>query len=223
VIGATKGQPGSAESLAGAAIPRLLPIGVLISGKGTNLDAILSRCADGSLQAEPRAVVSNRATADGLAFSREKGIPTFAFSRNDYVDRHAQQIAMADWLEQHGVELVVLAGFDQILVPEFVARFPGRMINLHPSLLPAFPGGMHAVRDALAAGVKITGCTVHFVTDDLDGGPIILQEAVPVAEDDDEASLLARIHEAEHRILPAAIQLLAEGRIRIEDRKVRIL
>ena len=145
------------------------------------------------------------------------------FRREDYADRSSQQAAIGDCIEQHGVELVVLAGFDQILVPEFVARFPLRMINLHPSLLPAFSGGMHALRDALAAGVKVTGCTVHFVTNDLDGGPIVLQEAVCIAEDDDEESLLARVHEAEHRILPAAIRLYAEDRLRIEGPKVRIL
>ena len=200
-----------------------LPIGVLISGKGTNLDAILRRCADGSVDAEVRTVISNRSNAEGLGLGRRAAIPTYVFARGEYPDREAQQTAMADCLESRGVQLVALAGFDQILVPSFVARFPLRMINLHPSLLPAFAGGMHAVRDALEAGVKITGCTVHLVTDDLDGGPIITQEAVPVAEDDDEESLLARVHEAEHRILPAAIQLFAEGRLRIEGGKVRIL
>jgi len=199
---------------------RVLPIGVLISGKGTNLNAILARCENETLDAEVRAVISNRPSAEGLAYAKDRSVPTFLFAQGDYADRRAQQMAMAERLEGHGVELVVLAGFDQILVPQFVARFPGRMINLHPSLLPAFSGGMHAVRDALAAGAKVTGCTVHFVTDDLDGGPIILQEAVPVAEDDDEESLLARVHEAEHRLLPAAIQLCAEGRLRIEGRKV---
>lgn len=200
-----------------------LPIGVLISGQGTNLSVILSRSDDETLSAEPRVVISNRPGAEGLAFGRDRGVPTFAFARSDYADRLAQQTAIADALDAHGADLIVLAGFDQILVPEFVARFAGRMINLHPSLLPSFPGGMHAVRDALAAGVKLTGCTVHFVTDDLDGGPIILQEAVPVADDDDEQSLLQRVHEAEHRILPAAIQLFAEGRLRVEGRRVRTL
>ena len=204
-------------------VSRKLPVGVLISGRGTNLDAILRRCQERRLDAEVRAIISNRPQAPGLAFGRSRGIPTFVFAKSDYADREAQQIAMADCLDQHDVELVVLAGFDQILVPAFVQRFPLRMINLHPSLLPAFSGGMHAVRDALNAGVKVTGCTVHLVTDDLDGGPILLQEAVAVAEDDDEESLLARVHEAEHRILPAAIQLFAERRVRIDGAKVRIL
>ena len=200
-----------------------LPLGVLISGRGTNLAALLRCCEDGSLHADVRVASSNRPSAEGLEFARARGVPTFVFPRSDYPDRAAQQTAMADCLEQHGVELVVLAGFDQVLVPEFVARFPLRMINLHPSLLPAFSGGMHAVRDALEAGVKVTGCTVHLVTDDLDGGPIILQEAVPVDQDDDEESLLARVHEAEHVILPAAVQLFAEKRVLIEGSKVRIL
>lgn len=230
MIDAAKGRredavKGTAASLRarGSASTRALPIGVLISGKGTNLNAILARCADETLDAEVRAVISSRSGAEGLAYAQERDVPTFVFARNDYADRFAQQMAMADHLQALDVELVVLAGFDQVLVPEFVARFPHRMINLHPSLLPAFSGGMNALRDALAAGVKVTGCTVHFVTDDLDGGPIILQEAVPVAEDDDQDSLLARVHEAEHRILPAAIQLIAEGRLRIEGSKVRIL
>jgi phosphoribosylglycinamide formyltransferase-1 len=200
-----------------------LPVGVLISGKGTNLDAILGRCEDGTLDADVRAVISNRPEAEGLAYGRNRDVPTYAFPRSDYPDRRAQQLAMGQCLAERGVDLVVLAGFDQILVPEFVAQFPDRMINLHPSLLPAFSGGMHAVRDALEAGVKVTGCTVHLVTDDLDGGPIILQEAVPVEDDDDEASLLARIHTAEHHILPAAIQMFAEGRLRIEGKRVRSL
>ena len=200
----------------------LLPIGVLISGQGTNLDAILRRCDQGALDADVRVVIANREEAAGLEYSRRRGIPTHVFTRREYSERVAQQRAMADCLCERGVELVVLAGFDQILVPEFVHRFPDRIINLHPSLLPAFPGGMHAVRDALLRGVKVTGCSVHFATDDLDGGPIIAQEAVPVAEDDTEATLLARIHEAEHRLLPAAIQLYAEGRLRLEGKRVRV-
>lgn len=132
---------------------------------------------------------------------------------------------MRQRLVQNGVELVVLAGFDQILGDEFVKEPSYRIVNLHPSLLPAFSGGMHAVRDALACGVKVTGCTVHFVLADdpkTDGGPIILQEPVGVLDDDTEASLLARMHEVEHRILPAAIQLYAEGRLTVEGRRVSI-
>lgn len=200
-----------------------LPIGVLISGQGTNLKAILTRCDEGALQAEVRVVVSNHPDAPGLAHSRRRGIPTFTFPRAEYQDRVAQQGAIMECLVQNDVELIVNAGFDQILVPEFVAHFAHRIMNVHPSLLPAFGGGMHAVRDALTHGVKVTGCTVHFVTDEVDSGPIILQEAVPVEEDDNEASLLVRLHEAEHRLLPTAIELFAQGRLRVEGRRVRLL
>lgn len=133
---------------------------------------------------------------------------------------------MAEALVAHGVELIVLAGFDQILSDDFVRRFSCRIMNLHPSLLPAFGAGMHAVREALQWGVKVTGCTVHFIGSEFseaDSGPVIVQEGVRVEEDDTEESLLARIHEAEYRILPAAIQLYAEGRLRVEGRRVRIL
>ena len=203
-----------------------LPIGVLISGQGTNLRAIL-QCTDaGTLDAEVRVVISNRPQAAGLAHSRDRGIPTFVFARADYADRTDQQHAMAECLERCGAQLVVLAGFDQILSDDFVHRFSFRMLNLHPSLLPAFGGGMHAVRDALEHGVKLTGCTVHFLAEEFpeaDSGPIVLQESVPVEDDDTEASLLARVHEAEHRLLPAAIQLYAERRLVIEGRRVRVL
>jgi phosphoribosylglycinamide formyltransferase-1 len=205
---------------------RLLPIGVLISGQGTNLDAILQRCEAGQLDAEVRVVVSNRSKAPGLEHSRRRGIPTHAFLRSGYPSREAQQVAMKDCLVEHGVELVVLAGFDQILSDEFVEAFSFRMINLHPSLLPAFGGGMHAVRDSMEYGAKVTGCTVHFIASDFpecDSGPIVAQEAVPILEEDDEDSLLARIHAVEHRILPDAIQLFAEGRVQLDGRRVRVL
>jgi len=203
-----------------------LPVGVLVSGQGTNLGVILDSCARGSLDAEVRVVVSNRPTAPALELSRRVGVSTCAFAREDYPDRNAQQHDMKEALIRHGVELVVLAGFDQILSDEFVDAFSFRIVNLHPSLLPSFGGGMHAVRDALQHGAKVTGCTVHFVATEYpetDTGPILLQEAVPVREDDDEQTLLERIHEVEHRLLPAAIQLVAEGRVQIEGRRVRIL
>jgi phosphoribosylglycinamide formyltransferase-1 len=203
-----------------------LPIGVLISGQGTNLRAILERCDAGTLDAEVRVVLSNRPDAAGLAHSRKRAIPTFAIPRADYPGRIEQQRALIAQLDLYGVELVVLAGFDQILSDEFVHRFSFRLINLHPSLLPAFGGGMHAIRDALSHGAKVTGCTVHFVAEEFpaaDSGPIIVQEPVLIQEGDTEESLLARVHEAEYRALPAAIQLLAEGRLVVEGRRVRIL
>jgi len=203
-----------------------LPIGVLVSGQGTNLGIILDHSSRGVLAAEVRVVLSNRPSAPALELSRALGIPTLALPREDYPDRVAQQHVMKEALLSHGVDLVVLAGFDQILTSELVDQFSFRILNLHPSLLPAFGGGMHAVRDALQHGAKVTGCTVHFVATDYpetDTGPILLQEAVPIREDDDEQTLLARIHEVEHRLLPAAIQLIAEGRVQIEGRRVRIL
>jgi phosphoribosylglycinamide formyltransferase 1 len=207
-------------------LSRDLPIGVLVSGQGTNLEATLRRIEAGTLDAEVRVVVSNRPSAPGLERSRARGIPTFAFPRSAYPSRDEQQEAMRATLVEHGAELVVLAGFDQILGADFVDAFSYRMINLHPSLLPAFGGGMHAVRDALEYGAKVTGCTVHFIASDFpdcDSGPIIAQEIVPILESDDEDALLARVHEVEHRLLPDAIQLFAERRVQVDGRRVRIL
>lgn len=206
--------------------PDRIPIGVLISGQGTNLRAILQACESGTLAAEVRVVITNRASAPGLRYSREAGVPTAVIARADYPSREAQHRAMLDELQSRGVELVVLAGFDQILSDAFVQRYSGRILNVHPSLLPAFAGGMQAVRQALEYGVKVTGVTVHLVVSELpavDSGPIVLQEAVPVFEDDTEESLLARIHAVEHRLLPQAIQLMAEGRLVIDGRRTRIL
>jgi phosphoribosylglycinamide formyltransferase-1 len=199
---------------------------VLISGQGTNLNAILRACELGDLSAEVRLVISNRPAAPGLRFGHEAGVPTAVMARADYPSRDVQQQAMLAELQRQGVELVVLAGFNQILSDEFVQGFSGRILNVHPSLLPAFGGGMHAVRDALDHGVKVTGVTVHFIASelpDVDTGPIVLQEAVPVLENDSEESLLARIHAVEHRLLPAAIQLIAEGRLVLDGRRTRIL
>ena len=210
----------------GAPTPTRLPVGVLISGQGTNLDAILRRCDAGTLDAEVRVVISNRSNAPGLAFSRQRDIPTYVCPRSKYESREQQQDTMRDLLVGRGVQLVVLAGFDQILSPGFVEAFSYRMVNLHPSLLPAFGGGMNAIRDALEHGVKITGCTVHFIASDFpeaDSGPIVAQAAVPVLEGDDEETLLTRVHEAEHRLLPHAIQLFAEGRVQVQGRRVQIL
>jgi phosphoribosylglycinamide formyltransferase-1 len=198
----------------------------LISGQGTNLNAILHACQQETLAAEVRLVISNRPEAPGLRYGREAGVATAVVARGEYPSRDAQHRAMLDELVRRGVELVVLAGFDQILSDEFVERYSGRIVNVHPSLLPAFGGGMHAVRDALDHGVKVTGVTVHLIAADLpdvDSGPIVLQEAVPLLEDDTEESLLTRIHAVEHRLLPAAIQLVAEGRLVIAGRRTRIL
>ena len=202
---------------------RPLRIGVLVSGRGSNLQAIIDAIGRGEVMAEIAVVVSNRPRAYALERARSRGIPTAVVERRSFASRVAHQLAIVEELRRWGVELVVLAGFDKVLVPEFLAAFPGRVINVHPSLMPAFAGGLHAQAEALAHGVKISGCTVHFVTDDVDAGPIILQAAVPVHEGDDVDSLSARILEQEHRILPRAIDLIARGRVVVEGRKVRIL
>ena len=205
--------------------PRTSPlrVGVLFSGAGTNLNAILEASKKREIFAEVRVAITNRANAGGIAFARDHGVPTLILTRDDFPTRAAQQVAIADALLTYEVELVVAAGFDQILRADFEERFHGPRFNIHPSLLPAFGGGLHAIKDALEWGVKVTGVTVHFADENLDAGPIILQESVCVDADDTEETLAARIHEAEHRILPAAIQLFAEDRLQIEGRRVRIL
>jgi phosphoribosylglycinamide formyltransferase-1 len=172
-------------------------IGVLVSGTGTNLQALLD--ADLPVQA----VASNRREAPALA--RAGGLPTASFELGDYASRDERDAAMAGWLEQHGVELVVLAGYMHLLTPSFLGRFPERVLNVHPSLLPAFPGA-HAVADQLAAGVRESGCTVHLVDEGVDSGPILLQERVPVLEGDTEETLHERIKAVEHRLLPRAVE-----------------
>ena len=199
------------------------PIAVLVSGRGTNLAAIHTAVVAGTLDARIVAVCSNRPEAYGVAWAREHSLPIALFPRDQYPSRAAAQDAIVAHLQSLGAQLVVLAGWDQILTPAFVAAFDGRILNVHPSLLPAFTGTMHAVEDALAYGVKVTGCTVHYVTDDIDCGPIVLQGAVSVHDDDTADTLLARIHEQEHRLLPRAIALHASGRIRLDGRRVRIL
>jgi len=170
-------------------------IGVLVSGNGTNLQALL---AAGLPIA---AVASSRKDAYALERARAASVPTATFSLDCHVSREERDLVMATWLEEHGVELVVLAGFMQLLTPAFLARFPNRIVNVHPSLLPAFPGS-RAIEDALAAGVDTTGVTVHYVDEGMDTGPVIRQEAVPV---EPRATLEERIHAVEHRILPAVV------------------
>jgi phosphoribosylglycinamide formyltransferase-1 len=200
----------------------ILPIAVLISGRGTNLAAIHQAIATGTLAARIVAVCSNRPDAYGVGWAREQGLPVAVFARADYGSRAAAQEAMLAHLRASGAQLLVLAGWDQVLIPAVVAAYAGRILNVHPSLLPAFAGTMHAVEDALAYGVRVTGCTVHYVTDEVDCGPIVLQAAVPVYDDDTPETLLARIHEQEHQLLPRAIALQAAGRLRVEGRRVRI-
>jgi phosphoribosylglycinamide formyltransferase-1 len=199
--------------------PVPLPLGVLISGRGSNLGAIVQAIDDGRLEARIAIVVSNRAGAPGLDIARAASIETIVMPHRDYATRAAYDQALVDSLRSRGVRLVCLAGFMRRLGPDFCAGFPDAVLNVHPSLLPAFPG-VDAQRQALEHGVRVSGATVHFVTPDLDAGPIVLQEAVPVLDDDDEASLAARILEVEHRVYPAAIARVIAGGWRIEGRRV---
>jgi phosphoribosylglycinamide formyltransferase-1 len=174
-------------------------IGVLVSGTGTNLLALI----DAGLPVV--AVASNKRGAPALARARE--LPTESFELGDYASREERDVAMADWLQQHGVEVVVLAGYMHLLTPRFLERFPERVINVHPSLLPKFPGA-HAVADQLAAGVRESGVTVHVVDEGVDSGPILLQERVPVLDGDSVETLHERIKQVEHRLLPQAVEEL---------------
>jgi phosphoribosylglycinamide formyltransferase 1 len=201
--------------------PAPLRVGVLVSGRGSNLQALLDCFPSEHPLARIVCVVGNRDCA-ALEHARRFGVRAHLVARDDHPSRRQQQAAMAALLADAGVDLVVLAGFDQIVSAALLAPYAGRILNIHPSLLPAFGGTLHAQADALRHGVKVSGCTVHFVTADLDGGPIIAQAAVPVHDDDGEASLAQRILAHEHRLLPEVVRWIAEGRVRIEGRRVRI-
>jgi len=190
---------------------------ILISGRGSNMRAIV----EAGLPARVAAVVSNRADALGLDFARSRGIRTEVVEHGGYASREAFDAALAAVIDAHAPDLVVLAGFMRILGPQFVARYAGRLINIHPALLPSFPG-LATHRGALKEGVKIHGCTVHFVTGDLDHGPIIVQAAVPVLAGDDEEALAARVLRQEHLILPQAVHWFVEGRLVIDNGMVRV-
>ncbi len=198
-------------------------VGVLVSGAGSNLQALIEACARPGFPAEIAVVACNRAEAPALGRAESAGIAVCIADRARTPSRTERQQCLLHALQQQHVELVVLAGFDEILVPAFLAAFTGRIINTHPSLLPAFGGTMHAVAQAVEHGVKVSGCTIHLVTADLDNGPILFQHCVEVREDDDVASLHDRIREQEHRLLPAAVQAFAEGRVRVEGRRARVL
>jgi len=196
-------------------------VGVLISGSGTNLQTIIDRSAAGKLDAEVVCVISNRADAFGLQRAKKHGIAALHLDHKSYSGRQEYDTALVKELKSFNVDLVVLAGFMRIVTPVLLEAFPNRVMNIHPALLPAFPG-LDAQKQALDYGAKISGCTVHFVDAGTDTGPIILQAAVPVMEDDTVETLSGRIHVEEHRMYPAAIQLFAEGRLTVEGRKVRI-
>jgi len=191
-----------------------LDLGVLVSGRGSNLGAILDAIADQQLEARVRLVISNRADAPALARAERAQVATRVISHRDFPTREAFDQALVDVLGAAGAEWVVLAGFMRVLTPVFLRAFPGRVINIHPALLPAFPG-THAQRQALDYGVKVTGCTVHLVDEGVDTGPIIGQRVVPILDDDDEERLAARILEREHQLLTEVLADLARGAWRV--------
>jgi phosphoribosylglycinamide formyltransferase 1 len=198
-------------------------IAVLASGSGSNLQAILDAVAGGTIHGAAVAlVVSDRKNAYALERARRHQVPWRHLSAKDYPARDEYDRELVDLLREKEIDLVVLAGFMRLMTPAFVQAFPNRIMNIHPSLLPAFPGA-HGVADALAYGVKVSGCTVHFVDEGMDTGPIILQEAVSVRDDDTEESLVERIHGLEHRLYPAAIDLWVRGKIKIEGRRCMIV
>jgi phosphoribosylglycinamide formyltransferase-1 len=197
-------------------------VAVLISGRGSNMAALLAAAADPDYPAAIALVVSNRADAPGLVLAAARGVPTAVVESRPFGrDRAGFEAAMGAELARHGTEIIALAGFMRVLTEDFVARWEGRMINIHPSLLPAFPGlDTHA--RALAAGVRLHGCTVHLVSAGVDEGPILAQAAVPVLAEDTEASLAARVLAEEHRLYPAALGWLAAGRVRVAGGRARI-
>lgn len=196
-------------------------IGVLISGSGTNLQAIIDASAEGRLDADVAVVISNRKDAYGAERARKAGVPAVWIDRTEHMTFRAYNEAIRDVLLAHDVDVVAMAGYMRLLGKEVLDAFPDKIVNIHPSLLPSF-AGPSGIRDAFEYGVKVTGVTVHFASERFDEGPIIAQGIVEVAEDETLESLEAKIHEVEHRIYPAVLQLLAEGRIAISGRKARI-
>jgi phosphoribosylglycinamide formyltransferase-1 len=202
-------------------VKRKLQLGVLISGSGTNLQAIIDASEAGALDADVAVVISNHKGARGLERARTHDIDAVHIDRTQFDTGRAYNLAIKRALQEHDVDLVVMAGYMRLLGKEVLDAFPDAVINIHPALLPSFAGAS-GIRDAFEHGVKVTGVTVHFANEVFDEGPIIAQEAVTIAEDDTIESLEAKVHEIEHRLYPAAIQLIAEGRVRIEGRRVRI-
>jgi phosphoribosylglycinamide formyltransferase-1 len=196
-------------------------IGVLISGSGTNLQSIIDAIEAKTVAGHIACVISNRADAYGLERARKHCIPAIVISHKEHPTREDYDRTLVETLQQHGVELVVLAGFMRIITPVFLEAFPQRVLNIHPALLPAFPG-IHAQKQALEYGTRFSGCTVHFVDNGTDTGPIVLQAVVPVLPHDTEDSLSARIRVEEHRLYPEAVRLFCQGRLRVEGRHVLI-
>ena len=200
----------------------MLKIGVLLSGSGTNLQAIIDAIAEGELPAQIVQVVSSRPDAYGIERAKAAGLPVLVLNRAAYADPLEADARIAAALKEAGAEYVVMAGYMRKVTPVLLDAYPNRVLNLHPALLPSFKGA-HAIAEAFAAGVKVTGVTVHFANEDYDKGPIVAQRAVEVREDDTQESLEARIHEVEHELYPQVIRLVAEGRVSVgEDGRVHI-
>ncbi len=199
----------------------MLKLGVLVSGGGTNLQAIIDAIEAGDLNAKITVVLSDNPEAYGLKRASAHGIPTEVVTRDGYPTKKTYDTRAVELLRSHGVEYVVLAGFMRIISKVFLAAFPMRIINIHPSLLPSFPG-LDVQQAAIEHGVRFSGCTVHFVDEGIDSGPIIIQAVVPVLDGDTEDLLSARILKEEHRIYPQAIQFISEGRVRVHGRRVHI-
>lgn len=200
---------------------RKVSIGVLISGGGTNLQALIDAIEAGKLDAKIEVVLSNKVDAYGLTRAQKHGVPTAVLNHKDFSSREAYDQAAVALLRERGVELVALAGFMRLLSPVFVKAFSNRIMNIHPALLPSFPG-LNVQQKALEHGARFSGCTVHFVNEECDEGPIIIQAVVPVFSNDTSEALAARILEQEHRIYPRAIQLYAEGRLKVVGRRVLV-
>ena len=196
-------------------------VGILISGRGSNMVALVEAMRDGAVPADPAVVISNVSHAPGLATAAGWGIATAVVDHTAIKPREAHERAVIEILSRHRVDVVCLAGYMRRLSPLLVGAFSGRILNVHPALLPAFPG-LDAQKSALDYGVKLAGCTVHLVDDEVDHGPIVLQATVPVFDDDTVSTLSARILEQEHAIYPKALALLAEGKLEIDGRRVRL-
>jgi len=203
-----------------------LALGVLISGRGSNLMAILDAIQEGKLYAIVKVVVSNKAKVAGLELAKKRGIQTVFLDPKPFAQednpREAYDLGVGKILQENGVECVALAGYMRIVTPALIRMFPWKMLNIHPSLLPAFPG-LDSQRQALEWGAKVSGCSVHFVTEGVDEGPIISQKSVAINEEDTVETLSARILDQEHELYPQALQLMAQGRLQVEGRIVRIL
>lgn len=199
-----------------------MKVAVLASGRGSNLQALITQWQEGTLPVEFVGVGSNIIDAGALTIAEKAGIPVRAFPRDNYNDKNAQENDILNWLEDIGTELLILAGYMLVLSPSFVRKAEYPIVNIHPALLPSFPG-LHAQKQALDYGVKVSGCTVHFVDEGMDSGPIILQETVPIFNEDDEETLSARILKKEHIIYPEAVRLIAKGKVKRNGRRVIIL